>query len=103
MTIITKRRSFLTGSIAASAAALLPLTVKAEAADKIQWSKTYDVVVVGSGGAGLSAGVAAAQNGASTVILEKILPQRLHPYLKVVEVIVIDKKALPGVRGIPLR
>ena len=56
MTIITKRRSFLTGSIAASAAALLPLTVKAEAADKIQWSKTYDVVVVGSGGAGLSAG-----------------------------------------------
>ena len=72
MTIITKRRSFLTGSIAASAAALLPLTVKAEAADKIQWSKTYDVVVVGSGGAGLSAGVAAAQNGASTVILEKM-------------------------------
>ena len=72
MTIITKRRSFLTGSIAASVAALLPLTVKAEAADKIQWSKTYDVVVVGSGGAGLSAGVAAAQNGASTVILEKM-------------------------------
>ena len=34
MTIITKRRSFLTGSIAASVAALLPLTVKAEAADK---------------------------------------------------------------------
>ena len=72
MTIITKRRSFLTGSIAASVAALRPLTVKAEAADKIQWSKTYDVVVVGSGGAGLSAGVAAAQNGASTVILEKM-------------------------------
>ena len=69
MTFTTKRRSFLTGSIAASAAVLLPLTAKAEAEDKIQWSKTYDVVVVGSGGAGLSAGVAAAQNGASTLSL----------------------------------
>ena len=51
MIFTTKRRSFLTGSIATSAAVLLPLTAKAEAEDKIQWSKTYDVVVVGSGGA----------------------------------------------------
>ena len=35
---------------------------------------------------------------ADAVTLEKILPQRLHPYLKVV-----DKKALPSIRGIPLR
>lgn len=40
---------------------------------------------------------------ADAVTLEKIPPQRLHTYLKVVEVVVVDKKALPGVRGIPLR
>ena len=36
------------------------------------FAEGFDVVVIGSGGAGLSAGVAAAQNGASTVILEKM-------------------------------
>ena len=40
---------------------------------------------------------------ADTVILEKVLSQRLRAYLKVVEVVVVDKKALSGVRGIPLR
>lgn len=33
--------------------------------------ETYDVVVVGAGGAGLSAAITAAQKGLSTVLIEK--------------------------------
>ena len=40
--------------------------------DKIKWDKTFDVIVIGSGGAGLSAAVTAAQEKAKTVILEKM-------------------------------
>ena len=40
--------------------------------NKIKWDKTYDVVVVGSGGAGLAAAVTAAQEKAKTVVLEKM-------------------------------
>lgn len=40
--------------------------------DKIKWDKTFDVIVIGSGGAGLAAAVTAAQEKAKTVILEKM-------------------------------
>lgn len=72
MTISTKRRTFLTGSLASMALTVAPLVTHAEGKDKFDWSKTYDVIVVGSGGAGLSAAVAAAQNKASTVVIEKM-------------------------------
>ncbi len=39
---------------------------------KIKDNKTYDVIVVGSGGAGLSAAISAANEGASVVVLEKM-------------------------------
>ncbi|UPA32025.1 flavocytochrome c [Terrisporobacter glycolicus] len=39
---------------------------------KIKDNKTYDVVIVGSGGAGLSAAISAANEGAKVVILEKM-------------------------------
>jgi fumarate reductase flavoprotein subunit len=35
------------------------------------WSLEWDVIVVGSGGCGLTAGIAAAQGGAEVVVLEK--------------------------------
>ncbi|WP_348536674.1 FAD-dependent oxidoreductase [Nocardia carnea] len=37
----------------------------------ITWDKTYDVVVVGSGGAALAGALAAAHRGLSTCVLEK--------------------------------
>jgi len=38
---------------------------------EVETSQTYDVVVVGAGGAGLASAIAAAQNGASVVVLEQ--------------------------------
>jgi fumarate reductase flavoprotein subunit/urocanate reductase len=38
-----------------------------------KWDKTYDVIVIGSGGAGLSAGIVAKEKGANAVVLEKLL------------------------------
>lgn len=72
MLVPTKRRTFLVAGLATSVLSLLPSVSSAEPADKINWNKTYDVIVIGSGGAGLSAGVSAAQNKASTVVLEKM-------------------------------
>lgn len=72
MLVPTKRRTFLVAGLATSVLSLLPSVSSAEPADKINWNKIYDVIVIGSGGAGLSAGVSAAQNKASTVVLEKM-------------------------------
>lgn len=36
------------------------------------WDKTYDIIVIGSGGAGLSAGIVAKEKGANAVVLEKL-------------------------------
>lgn len=67
------RRRVLKGMAAGSlAAAGSALAGKAAAAPKRNWALQKDVVVVGSGIAGTCAAIAAAQNGASVVILEKM-------------------------------
>lgn len=75
------RRNFLktTGGIAATAAVvaggmnLLPAKAEA-AADAMpkKWDETYDVVVIGSGFAGLAAAIEAKNAGASVAIIEKM-------------------------------
>ena len=60
------RRSFITGTGALLAAAQTP----SYAEDKSQTQA--DVIVVGAGGAGLAAAVAAAEKGASVFVLEKM-------------------------------
>jgi len=76
------RRSLLKGAAAvgalasvAGAALNLAAPGTAEAATKKlpqKWDETWDVVVIGSGFAGLAAAAEAAGNGAKTVILEKM-------------------------------
>lgn len=56
---------------AAATAGLAAVPSFAAGTDK-NWNKTFDVIVIGSGGAGLAAGVMAAQKGAKTIILEKM-------------------------------
>lgn len=46
-------------------------TAEAETTDALTWDREVDVVVVGSGGSGLSAAVAASAEGANTLVLEK--------------------------------
>lgn len=67
------RRQLLASSIIAPFASLPSLASAADLCSVPQaWDKTYDVIVIGSGGAGLSAGIVAKEKGANTVVLEKL-------------------------------
>lgn len=78
------RRSFITGSALAATglfggALLAGCSPKASAAEgagdafesTVEWGAEYDVVVVGFGGAGANSAIAAADEGASVLLLEK--------------------------------
>ena len=67
------RRVFLGSAPAAAAAAGIFGTFFSTAAEAaIKWNETYNVIVIGAGGAGLSAAVSAKEAGAKkVVVLEK--------------------------------
>ena len=70
------RRAFLTASAGLAAmGALCPAALAEEA--QAQWDGEYDVVVLGSGFAGMAAAVEAADNGASVLLSEKA-PEGSH-------------------------
>lgn len=66
------RRSLLSGAVAASVGSVA-LTAKAADLCSIpqKWDQTWDVIVIGAGGAGLAAGITAKELGAKTIVLEK--------------------------------
>ena len=67
-----RRRDLLQAGGVLGAAGAMAALVNPSAADAAEtWAQEFDVVVAGSGAAGLSAAIAAAQAGASVVILEK--------------------------------
>jgi len=72
---LVNRRGFLRGSAAAGAAAaaggLTPVPAKAEGVPA-KWDKEVDIVIVGTGHAGLAAAITAVDAGAKVVILEKM-------------------------------
>ena len=63
------RRSMLTGAVAAGAASLASSVVSAAPATK--WDETVDVIVIGSGFAGLAAAIEAKKAGANVVVLKR--------------------------------
>lgn len=67
------RRTLLKGSVAAGAAALFG-TAHAAGAVKApaKWDETVDVIVIGSGFAGLAAAIEAKKAGANVIVLEKM-------------------------------
>lgn len=77
MTKELTRRHFLKTGIGGTAAGLVALSLtapaRAQGAAGVTWTDTYEVVVVGAGGAGMAAAVKAAQQGAKrVVVLEKL-------------------------------
>ena len=63
------RRSFLVGGAASAAASISTFAHAANpCSTPTTWDKTYDVIVIGSGGAGLSAGIVAKEKGANAVV-----------------------------------
>jgi succinate dehydrogenase/fumarate reductase flavoprotein subunit len=69
------RRQFLKRSVIAGAAVtaggMIPATASAEGAPS-KWNKEVDIVIVGTGHAGLASAIAATDAGAKVVILEKM-------------------------------
>ena len=67
------RRSFIAGAamtgVAATTASAVS-TARADTADGISWDYEADVVVIGSGGSGLPAGLKAVEDGASVIVIE---------------------------------
>lgn len=69
---MTTRRNFLMGSIAAAVASGATSTVHAvPTKSPAKWDETFDFVIVGAGGAGLSAAAHASEGGLKTLVLEK--------------------------------
>lgn len=65
------RRRFFQFSGAATAGFVIPVSMAAAAEDQ-KWNKSFDVVVIGAGGAGLAAAVTAAANGSTVGVYEKM-------------------------------
>ena len=65
------RRKLLEGSIGAGLAGLALPAVAVPANKPRHWDATYDVVILGAGGAGLSAACAACEQNLKTIVLEK--------------------------------
>lgn len=67
------RRNLLSGAVAASVGSV---ALSAKAADLCslpqKWDQTWEVIVIGAGGAGLAAGITAKELGAKTIVLEKM-------------------------------
>lgn len=69
----TSRRSFLKGSVASVAAvAAGSFTSSASAQQSRNWDETVDVIVIGSGFAGLAAAIEAKKAGGNVIVLEKM-------------------------------
>lgn len=73
MTDKLNRRSFLAGATTVAAAgATLPAVAMDICKAPAKWDETFDVIVIGAGGAGLTAAIVAREAGAKTLLLEKM-------------------------------
>lgn len=67
------RRRLLEGTLAGGAIALTGVAQARTSDEPKQWDATYDVIVIGSGFAGLAAALEAKKAGANVVVLEKMV------------------------------
>ena len=66
------RRHFIAGAVASTAAFAGAARAEDLCAKPAKWDESFDVVVIGAGGAGLTASIVACEAGAKTLLLEKM-------------------------------
>lgn len=73
MNAASSRRHLLkAGLLVCSGMPITKVFAKEKSADQKHWDEVFDVIVVGSGVAGLTAGITAAEKGATTLLIEKM-------------------------------
>lgn len=92
------RRDVLKSLAASTAASLVPIAAT-RAEDEARWAAEADVLVVGSGAAGMAAAIAAVNQGSSVIILEK-MPFQGGTALKSGGVFWIPNNAWLGSQGV---
>lgn len=70
--MLNRRTLLSTAVVAPAALAVGSAHAKDECTVPAKWDETFDVVVIGAGGAGLTASIVAAEAGAKTLVLEKM-------------------------------
>ena len=68
----TSRRSFIKASVVGAVAAASGTLASSASAQTRNWDETVDIIVVGSGFAGLAAAIEAKKAGANVIVLEKM-------------------------------
>ena len=68
----SSRRSFLKTSVAGAVFSSAGILASTASAQTRKWDETFDVIVVGSGFAGLAAAIEAKKAGANVIVLEKM-------------------------------
>ena len=72
MTAISRRNMLAMGADGAAAAVIPAAHAYDPCKPPQKWDVTTDVLVIGSGGAGLAAAVSAAEGGAKAIVMEKL-------------------------------
>ena len=72
----SSRRSFLKTSVAGAVFSSAGILASTASAQTRKWDETFDVIVVGSGFAGLAAAIEAKKAGANVIVLETLMKKR---------------------------
>ena len=90
---MSQRRQFLQGALASGAPGLFTTNthVASSKTNNIQWDETFDVIIVGSGAAGMTSAIACKANGIkNVVVIEKLAVMGGNSCIAVGDICAVD-------------